>query len=320
MKYFIVDDTRVDWRLDKFLTEKTGQTRSQLKKAIESGLVLINDKQAKVHQFLRLKDKVTLLTTKSKLQTAKEEEEKEEINIEVPEPSIIKETDDYIIINKPAGLLVHATKSSNELTLVDWLIEKYPELEKIADPVSMTKRDLTFRPGIVHRLDREVSGIMLIARTQESFEFFKAQFKKRTIKKTYTAIVHGKMELGSGKIDFEISRSKTTKKMAAHPAGSGKGLTALTEYNVIRNDFKRSLLEINLHTGRTNQIRVHFNAINHPILGDRLYTQKRNSKNNETVARLMLHATKLSFTDQNGEKQNYQADIPAYFQKIIKLI
>ena len=326
MKHFIVEETNVDERLDKFLTEKTEQNRSQIKKAILNGAVLVNDEPAKVHQFLRLQDKISIESEediakklqdkedekKTRLQKIKEKILKKPFPEELT-PNVLAKTDDYIIIEKPPKLLVHETVSSVEKTLVDWLVMKFPEIKKIADPVALAKKDLTFRPGIVHRLDKEVSGLMLIARNQDAFEYYKELFKLRNIKKEYTAIVHGELEMDSGTIDFEISRQKGTGKMAAHPAGSGKGLASATEYTMVERNEKRSLVKINLLTGRTNQIRVHFNAVNHPIIGDQLYTQKKFERANSTADRLLLHANKLSFADRNGEEQTFESELPEEF-------
>lgn len=313
MKYFIVEEKNQNERLDKFLAEKLPDTRSQIKKAILEERVLINYKPAKVHQFLNLKDKVTVKDfagiTKGK--------EKQSLpqNLNTPTPKIIKETDDYIVLEKPSGLLVHATSKGEPDTLVNWLVKKYPEIEKIADPVSLLKRDKTFRPGIVHRLDREVSGLMVIARNQNSFENLKDQFKNKSVIKEYTALVHGQLPDDSGTIDFEISRKSKGGKMAAHPYGSNKGRPAVTKYEVIKNFMHFTLVKIHLLTGRTNQIRVHFFALGNPVAGDTLYELKT-KKPNVKIPRILLHASKLSFTDFKGDQQNFESSLPEEFSEV----
>jgi len=313
MKNFIIDEKSQKSRLDKFLVEKTTKTRSQIQKNILDQSVLVNDKPAKVHQFLNLKDKVTVLDfdpnrkkvePKDPVRPGTEAGKKEAVKLiqiarskNVPLPIVIKKTKDYLIIEKPSGLLVHATSKNEPNTLVAWLVKKYPEIKKIADPESLTKRDKIYRPGIVHRLDKDVSGLMLITLNQDSFEYYKDQFKKKLIKKEYTALVHGKLPQPHDMIEFEISRKSTGGKMASHPKGSGKGKIAQTEYKVLKEFQKFSQVHINLHTGRTNQIRVHFMALKNPVAGDQLYNLK-SIKTKVSIPRVLLHASRLEFTDR----------------------
>lgn len=317
MKYFIVDENQANERLDKFLAEKLSETRSQIKKAILNERVLINDKPAKVHEFLNVKDKVTVkdFIVLKAVDKEKEDEIKNE-NITFLEPKILKETDDYIVLEKPSGMLVHSTSKNEQDTLVHWLVKKYPEIEKIADPISLNKRDKIFRPGIVHRLDREVSGLMVIARTQTAFEDLKNQFKQKDIKKEYTTLVLGHLAEDKGLIDFEISRKTSGEKMAAHPANSNKGKPSLTEYEVIEKFLKFTLVKVNLLTGRTNQIRVHFFALGNPVAGDLLYTLK-DKKPKVAIPRILLHANKLSFKDLHSEVQTFISELPEEFNQVI---
>lgn len=315
----IVDSEFKDWRLDKFLTDKLPKTRSQIQKDIKAGLVLINNKQAKVHQFLRDQDEITILEKLAE-DDAKPKTIKEKIkkifNKKVFEPKILFKDKDYIILEKPAGMLMHATAKGESNTLVDWLVKKFPEIKNLEDPVELKKNLVSpYRPGIVHRLDRDVSGLVLIPRNLDSFEFFKRQFKNKTIKKDYLALVHGHLSQSNGTIEFEISRSTEGKKMAAHPAGSGKGKKSLTEYDVIKEYINYSYVHAYPHTGRTNQIRVHFFALGHPIVGDKIYKSKLNSK--VKCNRIFLHATKISFIDQFGKQQDFESPLPTELQNII---
>jgi len=315
-------------RLDKFLAEELNQSRNQIKKAILNGSVLVNNEPAKVHQFLRPGDIIDF----EKKKTEKSPIRKELTNEKTPNlaqklktffisktirntPEIIQKNKNYLVIEKPTGLLVHPAPGSNEPTLVDWLVKKFPQVKKISDPEALKRNDQTYRPGIVHRLDKEVSGLMLIALNQKTFEYYKKQFKLKRVEKKYLAVVHGQMPLGSGQINFEISRSSEGSRMAAHPAGSNKGLKSLTEYNIVKTSKQYSLAEINLYTGRTNQIRVHFQAIGHPIVGDKLYCQKKFKKQNLESERLMLHAYKLGFVDQKNIKQQFSSRKPKEFNK-----
>ena len=345
MKEFIVKEKFVGERLDKFLTEQTKQTRSQIKKAILNGDVLVNGKRAKVHQFLKSKD--TVIIQKSILNLIQDKNQKYISKIKNQKlhtsylaylfnwrkpllsqktrlrPKILHKTKDYIILEKPAGLLVHATESSTEPTLVDWLVKKFPKIRKVSDSISLQKDDQTFRPGIVHRLDKDVSGIMLIARNQNSFEYYKQQFKLQKIHKKYTALIHGQIEQDHDTIEFEISRSAKGGRMASHPKESGKGRQALTEFKVLKRFKKTTLVEITLHTGRTNQIRVHFMAIGHPVVGDRAYgIGSYNNRFTERfeLKRQFLHAYRLVFVDMEGEKIDIKTKLPDDLEAVLNQI
>jgi len=333
MKHFIIDEKNQKVRLDKFLVEKTGKTRSQIQRNILNESILINDKPAKVHQFLNFKDKVTILDADPNRQKQEPKEPlrpdteagKKAIKLvaraaramKVPIPKVVKKTKDYLIIEKPSGLLVHATSKDEPSTLVTWLVKKYPQIKKIADPEALKKRDKIYRPGIVHRLDKDVSGLMIIPLNQDAFEYYKEQFKQKLIKKQYTALVFGQLPQPHGLIEFEISRKSTGGKMASHPKGSGKGKYAQTEYNVVQQFSKFSLVEINLHTGRTNQIRVHFMALKNPVAGDELYNLK-SLTSKVHIPRILLHANRLEFIDQNNKPQLFTSDLPKEFDDVIK--
>lgn len=327
-------------RLDKFLTEQIGETRSQIQKAIKTGAVKVNGEKAKPHRFLKIGDKVEIqkinappsafVETTDRQSTEQQNYKKTTswrawflkffIGLFLKEnnktPKIIAKTKDYLIIDKPAGLLVHATENSTELTLADWLVKKYPEIKKIADSESLARGDLTFRPGIVHRLDKDVSGIMLIARNQAAFDYFKKQFQTKQVKKDYTALVHGELPKDAAAIEFEISRKSGEGKMACHPKGSAKGKPAITEYEVERRFKNYTLVKIKPLTGRTNQIRAHFFAINHPIVGDSVF-QPRNLKVKNNTGRTLLHAAELSFVDFTGIERTYNSATPKEFSDFI---
>jgi len=313
------------WRLDKFLTEKLDKSRSQIQKDIKAGFVLVNEKSAKVHQFLNAGDKIEIRNSKfetqiegkkitnlkTKIQSIFGKKEK------LPKIKIIKKNDEYLIIEKPAGLLVHPTIKNEQNTLIHILIKKFPELAKVGDPIALEKDDQTFRPSIVHRLDRDVSGLMIIPRTQAMFDFLKSQFKQRKIHKKYLALVHGNLPKDQDIIDFEISRASSGGKMAAHPEGSGKGKPSATEYQVIQRFDKFTLVEARPLTGRTNQIRVHFYAIGHPIVGDKLYKLK-NIKSKTNLNRIFLHSTKLAFTDKQGNEQKLESALPGELKNFLQ--
>jgi len=213
----------------------------------------------------------------------------------------IYEDKNFVAINKPAGLLVHQTAAKGEKTLVDWLLKKYPEIKNIGDP-STSSGQVNLRPGIVHRLDRETSGVILIARNQKYFEYLKNLFSPygrspegrqgSQIKKTYLALVWGKVEPKTGIIKKPIRLKSGTIKRTVWQGKMEK--EAITEYKVLKylkKDF--SLLKVMPKTGRTHQIRAHLASIGHPIVGDTLYGKKTNPFN---LKRLFLHAESLEFS------------------------
>ncbi|MFA6475409.1 MAG: RluA family pseudouridine synthase [Patescibacteria group bacterium] len=222
--------------------------------------------------------------------------------------TILAETPDYIVVDKPTGLVVHqASQHPEPDTLVNELLLRYPEIATVGD-------DLT-RPGIVQRLDQGVSGVMVVARTQDMFEHLKQQFSQHLVKKHYTALVHGTMGQPEGEINFAIARSsKDYTKMAARPDDTGK--TAITRYNVIRQYPKYALLDVEILTGRTHQIRVHLNAINHPLVGEAIYKPK-NLKSRLQPGRPFLHSTSLGFYLPNGSLVGYTAPLPEPLQAIL---
>ena len=221
----------------------------------------------------------------------------------------IFENTNFLIINKPAGLLVHGADHIKEPTLADQLLKKYPKLAKVGeDPC---------RPGIVHRLDKQVSGLMAVAKTQTAFDHLKKQFQDRTIIKIYTALVYGKIEKDEDKINFPIQRSSKGHKMAALPfTTKGKltkeGRQAITEFEIIKKFINYTLLKVKIKTGRTHQIRVHLSAYGHPVVGDNLYSTKKTREKNKklNLGRIFLTATELSFIDLNEKQQIFKIDLP----------
>ena len=239
-------------------------------------------------------------------------------------PEIIFEDENYLIINKPAGLIVHGGPGIKEEVLVDFLIKRYPKIKEVGDDI--------LRPGIVHRLDKEVSGLMVIAKTKDAFENLKKQFKNRDIHKEYLALVHGQINKDEEEINFPIKRARDGYKMAAIPFNSQKILTrenlknrdvgniqalakaraAVTTFKVIKRFINFTYLSVKIKTGRTHQIRVHLHAYGHPLVGDNLYfTSKSKIKNKKiNLGRIFLVANNLSFKDLSGEIKNFQIDLP----------
>ena len=233
------------------------------------------------------------------------------------EPKIIYEDENFVAVYKPVGMLTHSYKVSGQLPVVssekiltDWLVKKYPEMKNVGDEPEI-------RPGIVHRLDRETSGILLAAKNQNCFEYLKSLFKTRQIKKTYFALVSGAFNEKGGVIDKEIRRKLGTVKRTVF---SGKGAKqAITRYAVKKtlrtpDGDTFSLLEVVPETGRTHQIRVHLASVGHPVVGDRIY----GSKNQPVWAkRLMLHAYSLEFSTAEGRRLKLEVELPDDFAKYI---
>ena len=221
------------------------------------------------------------------------------------DPEIVFENEDLVVLNKPAGLLMHKD-GKGESTLVDWLITHYPEVVSVGDKPEE-------RPGIVHRLDRDTSGIVLIPRNQEYFEYLKDLFASGKIQKTYLAIVRGVLKTKEGTINTSISLKPGTTKRTVH--GGKMTKSAITLYKVLKEFGGASLIEVSPKTGRTHQIRVHLASIGHPVLGDTLYGSK---KNEWSVSRQMLHAHSIKLELEPGKAVKLTADPPDDFEGLLQ--
>jgi len=282
-------------RLDKILTEiYPDLSRADIKRLIENQAVFISGRSA-VKPSEKIEQAELIKIDKDKLAEIKELQKIDlnpDVNIKF---DVIYEDDDIAIIEKPAGLVVHPAYSHKSKTLVNGLLARWPQIADVGD-------DLT-RPGIVHRLDKDVSGIMAVAKSQNGFQSLKKQFQRRAIKKTYIAIVYGKPLVGSGVITGAITRSKykPTKQII-----SESGKEAITEYRVIENRGDKSLIECYPLTGRMHQIRVHLSSIGCPIVGDKKYLPK-NLLKIDTANRIMLHAKSLKIDLISGEKRKFKS-------------
>jgi 23S rRNA pseudouridine1911/1915/1917 synthase len=239
---------------------------------------------------------------------------------------IVGETANYIVVEKPAGVLVHPTQANEKDTLIDFVLKMYPEVGRVGDhhltpdPSPLKGEGEFARPGVVHRLDKEASGLLVIARTQKMFEHLKKQFQDRTVEKEYLVLVYGKMALEHGIIDFDIdrgkdgrmvSRPKTNKLSVAKADKVQPGKEAITEYFLEKQIGRFALLRVKIHTGRMHQIRAHMFAFNHPVVGDKLYCNKKLIKKNEPkLDRLFLHAARLCFGELGGERVCFESQMP----------
>jgi len=285
-------------RLDKFLLKHLDVTRSQIKKIILNGQVKVNNQIASVHHWLKNNDQVVYGP----------QEEKKETKFPAL-PKIIDKTDEFLILEKPNNLLTHATDKGEINTLADWLMKEYPQTIKIGDDPQ--------RPAIVHRLDKEVSGLMVIPLTQDSFDNLKQQFQDRTIKKEYTALVHGQMVNDKGEINTPLERDRKTGLMKVQ-SGKNIGKPALTTYQVIKKYINYTLVKVQIKTGRMHQIRAHLYSIGHSVVGDKLYQTKDIRKKKKVLEqRIFLHSHYLKFKDLDGNWQEYTSKLPHMLQDFL---
>lgn len=227
-----------------------------------------------------------------------------------------------MVINKSAGIMVHGDGRSTEKTVADFVLEIHPEIKEVGEPMQIRigEEDRTiYRPGIVHRLDKDTSGVMLIAKTQEYFEYLKNQFKNREVKKTYTAIVWGHFKEKTGVIDQSIGRSPSDfRRRSANKGKRGQLRDAVTEYSVVsefeKDGEKFSILDVFPKTGRTHQIRVHMQYLQRPIVCDPLYAGKKPCV---LTGRLALHAKKIAFTGPEGNNYAFEASVPEDMAKAL---
>lgn len=308
-------------RLDLFLAAELKITRSQAQKMIERGEILVNDEPPfKAGQKIGLNDKVTFKKFVPPKKTAKETETpvKKTKKFTFKDLAVIQKTPDYFIVDKPTGMLTHSTLKNEPDSLAELMLKKFPEIKKVGeDPV---------RPGIVHRLDKEASGLLVVARTENMFEHLKKQFKKRTIQKEYIVLVHNKVAKDWDEINFRIDRSETTDRMAARPTTergvlSDIGKEALTEFLVEKRFVNFTLLRVKIHTGRMHQIRAHMLAYDHPVVGDPLYFQKKQKRTwDERLGRLFLHCNKIAFEDLKGQTITAESPLPEQLTNFLKTL
>ena len=240
------------------------------------------------------------------------------------EIKIIFENDDFLAINKPAGLIVHGDGKSREYTLADWLLENYPDIESVGESWTDDKGNAIPRPGIVHRLDKDTSGVLVVAKNQESYLKLKGLFMSRKVEKEYRAFVYGgfKEDKKEGAVEKKIGRSKNFGKFEVEPFARGTLREAVTYYKVLKqsgegqnSDF--AYLALFPKTGRTHQLRVHLKSIHHPIICDKLYAPKKECALG--FSRLALHAYKISF-ELDSKNFEFVAEPPQEFVYALELV
>lgn len=225
------------------------------------------------------------------------------------EPTVLYEDDDLVAINKPSGLMTHPDMQTKEGTASDWFLAHYPAAKDVGESQLLPDGTALRRPGVVHRLDRETSGVLVFAKTPESHAFLKNAFKERETNKLYLAIVYGVPKTKEGVIDFPIGRSRRDFRLrSAQPKARGTMRDAITEYRVVSDYDGFSLVEARPRTGRTHQIRVHLKAIHHPIVADELYAP--NQEKALGLARLALHAYEIMLPRSDGSILTITAPLP----------
>lgn len=239
--------------------------------------------------------------------------------------NILYESENLLVMNKPAGLVVHADGKHKEPTVVDWVEKKYPATKDVGEKMTIEHEgeDVAIaRGGIVHRIDRDTSGCLLIAKNQKTFEWLKQQFQEHTIKKKYVAIVFGWIREDRGIIDKPIGRSHSDiRGWAVGSRARGVMRTAITRYVVRKRftyqDSKYTVVDLYPQTGRTHQLRVHMAHLGHAMVADPIYAG--NKKSQLPLTRTALHAEKITFKDLNGKEIEVTAPLPEDLEKIIQM-
>lgn len=297
MKEYVVKESGK--RLDAYVSSLNEEiTRTAAQRLIEQGHILVNGKQQKVSYKVMIDDIITI----EEVQAQTIELKAQEIPIE-----IIYEDNDIIVVNKPKGMVVHPANGNPDGTLVNAIMAICKD--------SLSGIGGEIRPGIVHRIDKDTSGLLIVAKNDKAHVNMSEQIKNHEVKKTYIALVRGVIKENEATIDMPIGRSNSDrKKMAINKNGKN----AVTHIKVLKRYDKYTLLEINIETGRTHQIRVHLSHIGYPIIGDYIYS---NGKNEFGVVGQCLHAKNLEFKHPiTGEEMKLEAPIPEYFEDILKKI
>ena len=234
-------------------------------------------------------------------------------------PSIVYEDNNILVLNKPAGLITHPKNiSDTQDSVTSWLIEKYPDIKNVGEPFIASGKEVP-RAGVVHRLDKDTSGLLMVAKDNKSFFYLKNLFQERKIKKLYLALANGRPKESKGIISAPLGRIglKRTTKIIGKKLIDQKD--AVTEYRTVKEFKGYTLLEVSPRTGRTHQIRVHLNSIGTPVVGDNIYGFKKSTQP-ANFERLFLHAYKLEFVTPDGKKLVLETDLPDELQKVLNML
>ena len=302
---FTADEEVIGMRIDQFLTEKLEFSRSFVRKVIKKGGLKINKKQiTKPAHLLRENDEVKLIIP---------EEEPLDLEPEQVDLKFYFEDEHFVVIEKPAGMITHPAPGRKTGTLVNALLAHFNQ--------NLSSSGGTLRPGIVHRLDEDTSGLLIVAKTNLAHSKLGEMFQERRVKKTYLTLLAGILEPKEGSIDAPLARGSDATKMKI--SANKNSRDALTHYQV--REYladKYSLVDVNIITGRTHQIRVHFRAIDHPVVGDPKYGFAKINEEFQKkygLTRQFLHAFKLEFTHPfTGEALSFESELPAELQSILE--
>ena len=290
-----VPDEETGERIDSFLSGKTDFTRTRIQQLIKDRNITVNGKPTKSSYKIEENDEIIIEVPEVETTEIKPE------NIKI---DVVYEDSDIAVINKQAGLVVHPAHGHYSGTLVNAILYHIKDLSGINGEI---------RPGIVHRLDKDTSGLIVIAKNDKVHAALTEMFQEKKIRKTYLAILKGKLNKSEGKIVTQIGRDKNDRKKMTVIDDVAKGKNAITNYRVISQNNLFTLVKVNIETGRTHQIRVHMRHLGYPILGDSVYGRKDNEK------RQMLHAYKLEFLHPvTGHQMEFTGEIPEDFQKALK--
>ena len=296
MKKELIVENEESKRIDAYISENTEYSRTAVQRLIEEEKITVNGKKEKASYKVQNGDKIEI-----------EEEPAKEIELKAQDipVEILYEDNDIIVVNKPKGMVVHPANGNPDGTLVNAIMSICKD--------SLSGIGGEIRPGIVHRLDKNTSGAIIIAKNDKAHINLSEQLKNHEIKKTYIALVRGIVKENNATINMPIGRSKKDrKKMDVDKNGK----EAITHFKVLKRYKDCTLLEINIETGRTHQIRVHLSHIGYPIIGDEVYS---NGKNKWNIVGQCLHAKSLDFMHPiTGKKMHIEAELPEYFQKILE--
>lgn len=289
----IVVNNKNNERLDKYLSEHLDYSRSIITKMIEQNDIVVNGNPTKASYKIKLGDTIEII--KEYVATTDIEPTPMELNI-------VYEDEHIIIINKPNGVVVHPGSGNETNTLANGLLYYTQHLSDLNGEE---------RPGIVHRLDKDTSGLMLIAKTNQSHTILSEEFKKHNVKREYVALLNGILPHNKAKIDAPIGRDKQNRKKMAVTAENSKN--AVTHLTVLKRYKKHTLVSLELETGRTHQIRVHMNYIGYPVFNDPVYAHQVIKEYGQ-----FLHSKNIDFVHPiTKEKMHFESDLPAYFREYI---
>ena len=290
-----VSDEETGERIDSFLSGKTEFTRTRIQQLIKERNIMVNGKATKSSYKIEKDDEIGIEVPEAETTEIKPE------NIKI---DIVYEDSYIAVINKQAGMVVHPAHGHYSGTLVNAILYHIKDLSGINGEI---------RPGIVHRLDKDTSGLIVIAKNDKVHAALTEMFQEKKIKKTYLAILKGKLNKSEGKVVTQIGRDKIDRKKMTVIDDASKGKIAITNYRVISQNSLFTLVKVNIETGRTHQIRVHMRHLGYPILGDSVYGRKDNEK------RQMLHAYRLKFLHPvTGNPMEFAGEIPEDFQRALK--